>query len=660
MALDVCRRVSPVAVSPRRIVKLFKGNGMWHDKYKDGVPQPAQIIHCGKLPASVFSDSHDAARFVAGVIANLIREKSSLGQKTVLGLATGSTPIGVYRELVRMHKAGNLDFSNVVTFNLDEYWPMPPESEQSYHSFMWEHLFEHVNISKENVHIPSGQWRLDEIERACSEYEGRIAQLGGLDLQLLGIGRDGHIGFNEPGSDRNSRTRLVALDPMTRRDAAGDFGGEEKVPARAVTMGVQTIWEAKRVFLMALGEKKAFVIRKALEGEPTPNVPASFLQNHRNAAFILDEAASAELTQVRTPWTGGRIVEWTPTLQKRAMVWLSQVCKKPLLKLDMKDFLQHHLYDILHLDGGAAAIRQRVFEQLLGTVCTQPAGDAPQKVLIFSPHPDDDVISMGGTFITLVQQGHQVHVAYMTGGNIAVRDDACLRHIDFVEQSSEQLGGLNAECATRLKKCRDELRSKKPGDHDSSDVLALKGLIRKTEATNACELVGVPEERLHFLELPFYQTGSVKKRPMGDADIQIVTDTLRDLRPDQIYFAGDLSDPHGTHRVCAQIIIEVLAKLDVPNYSPEVWMYRGAWQEYEPHEIERAVPLSPEIVVKKKQAILRHESQKDGAMFMGSDDREFWMRAEERTKQTAQIFDDLGLPEFFALEGFVRYRGQKL
>ena len=633
---------------------------MWHDKYKDGAPQPAQIIHCGKLPASVFSDSRDAARFVAVVIANLIREKNAAEQKAVLGLATGSTPIGVYRELVRMHEAGELDFSNVVTFNLDEYWPMKPDSEQSYHSFMWEHLFGHVNIKPENVHIPSGCWRLENVERECAEYERLITQLGGLDLQLLGIGRDGHIGFNEPGSDRNSRTRLVALDPMTRRDAAGDFGGEEKVPARAITMGVQTIWEAKRIVLMALGEKKAFVIRKALEGEPTPNVPASFLQNHLNAAFILDEAASAELTQVRTPWIGGRIVEWTQTLQTRAMVWLSQVCQKPLLKLDMKDFLQHHLYDILHLEGGVSAIRERVFGQLMGTICTKPGGDNPIKVLIFSPHPDDDVISMGGTFITLVNQGHTIHVAYMTGGNIAVRDDACLRHLDYVEESSLTLGGLHPETAARLKKCRADIRTKKPGDHDSPDVLTLKGLIRKTEAANACELVGVPASQLSFLELPFYQTGSVKKRVMGDSDLDIVANKLRELRPDQIYFAGDLSDPHGTHRVCAQIIIEVLARLETEGYSPEVWMYRGAWQEFEPHEIERAVPLSPEIVAKKKQAILRHESQKDGAMFMGSDDREFWMRAEDRTKQTAKIYNDLGLPEFFALEGFVRYHGQKL
>ena len=525
---------------------------------------------------------------------------------------------------------------------------------------MWEHLFSHVNISKENVHIPSGQWRLEDVERECAEYERRITQLGGLDAQLLGIGRDGHIGFNEPGSDRNSRTRLVALDPITRRDAAGDFGGEEKVPARAITMGVQTIWEAKRIFLMALGEKKAFIIRKALEGEPTPNVPASFLQNHMNVAFILDEAASAELTQVRTPWIGGRIVDWTPTLQTRAMVWLAQVCNKPLLKLDMKDFLQHHLYDILHLEGGVATIRERVFEQLMGTICTKPGGDPAIKAMIFSPHPDDDVISMGGTFLTLVNQGHEVHVAYMTGGNIAVRDDACLRHLDYVEESSLKLGGLHPDTAARLKKCRADIRLKKPGDHDSADVLTLKGLIRKTEAANACELVGVPASRRYFLELPFYQTGSANKRPMGESDIELVANKLRELRPDQIYFAGDLSDPHGTHRVCAQIIIEVLARLKSEGFSSEVWMYRGAWQEFEPHEIERAVPLSPEVVAKKKQAILRHESQKDGAMFMGSDDREFWMRAEDRTKQTAKIYNDLGLPEFFALEGFVRYQGQKL
>lgn len=623
------------------------------------IPQPDRVMWCAKVPTKMFRASKDAAKYVAMQIASIIREKTAAGKNTVLGLATGSTPIGVYRELVRMHQEEGLDFSRVITFNLDEYWPMLPESAHSYHSFMWGHLFSHVNINKDNVHIPSGQWKLDEVERRCDEYERQIVAAGGLDLQLLGIGRDGHIGFNEPGSDRNCKTRLVALDPMTRRDAAGEFGGEDKVPTRAITMGVGTIMNAKRVILVALGEHKAWVLRKAVEGEPSNEVPASFLQRHLNAEFIIDEGSSTWLTDVRTPWQT-MPVEWTCQMKKRAVIWLANECKKAIQKLDAKDFLQHHLYDLLHMEGGVAAIRDQVFEQLLGTICSRPGGNTPQKVMIFSPHPDDDVISMGGTFLTLVQQKHEVHVSYMTGGNIAVRDDACQRHIDYVLEASRGLGGLSAETTQRLEKCRADILNKKSTDQDTADVLFLKGLVRKTEAINACEVYGVPEEQLHFLELPFYQTGSVKKRPMGEDDIQIVADTLRKVRPDQIYFAGDLSDPHGTHRVCAQIIIEVLPLLEREGYTPEVWMYRGAWQEYEPHEIERAVPLSPEIVIKKKQAILRHESQKDGAMFMGSDDREFWMRAEERTKQTAKIYNDLGLPEYFALEGFMRYRGQKL
>ncbi len=622
-------------------------------------PEPAQVMRCAKVPTKMFHDSREAARYVATIIANIIREKNAVNQNAVLGLATGSTPIGVYRELVRMHKEEGLDFSRVTTFNLDEYWPMTPESAHSYHSFMWGHLFSHINILGENVHIPSGEWKLENIERDCEKYEQMIRAAGGLDLQLLGIGRDGHIGFNEPGSDRNSQTRLVALDPMTRRDAAGEFGGEDKVPMRAITMGVGTILNARRIILMALGEHKAWVVRKMIEGEPTADVPASYLQRHFASEVIIDEASAAWLTDVRTPWQT-RPVEWTPPLQKRALIWLSQECQKPLLKLDTKDFLEHHLYDMLHLEGGVAAIRERVFQQMMETICTKPGGLQTQKAFIFSPHPDDDVISMGGTFITLVNQGHEVHVGYMTSGNIAVRDDSCLRHIDYVEESSRVLGILHPEAAGRLEKCRRAIRSKCHGDEDCGEVQELKRLIRQTEAEAACELVGVPPDRQHHFDLPFYRTGKVKKNPMGEDDIQIIADTLRKVRPGQIYFAGDLSDPHGTHRVCAQIIIEVLQRLEGEGYSPEVWMYRGAWQEYEPHEIERAVPLSPEVMLKKKQAILRHESQKDGAMFMGSDEREFWIRAEERTKQTSKTYNELGLPEFFALEGFLRYRGQKL
>lgn len=622
--------------------------------------QPTQVMRNVKVATKMFRDSRDAAKYVAGKIADLIRERNASNRNTVLGLATGSTPIGVYRELARMHKEDGLDFSRVITFNLDEYWPMPPDSIHSYHFFMTEHLFSHINIDPKNIHIPDGQWDRSNIQQRCEEYESLIEQVGGIDLQILGIGRDGHIGFNEPGSDRGSKTRFIALDPMTKADAAEEFGGEEKVPSSAITMGVDTIFRARRVFLMALGEKKSWIIRKAIEDGPTPNVPASFLQNHQHCEFIIDSAAAAWLTDIRTPWHNNHSIEWSPTLQRQAVIWLAQKCQKPLLKLDNKDFLREQLYELLHLDGGVASLRERIFEHMMGTICTRPGGEKPLKAMVFSPHPDDDVISMGGTFITLVNQGHEVHVAYMTSGNVAVRDDTCLRHIDYVEESSRILGILHSDGSAKLQKCRQDIRSKNPKEPDSSDVLELKGLIRKTEAAAASDLVGVPSSRQHYLCLPFYRTGKVKKKPMGDEDIAIVADMLREVRPDQIYFAGDLSDPHGTHRVCAQIIIETLARLATENYLPEVWMYRGAWQEYEPHEIERVVPLSPEVMLKKKMAILRHESQKDGAMFMGSDEREFWIRAEERTKTTARIYNDLGLPEFVALEGFVRYRGQKL
>ncbi len=627
---------------------------------KTETPQPTQVMRNVKVATKMFRDSRDATKYVATKIADLIRERHAANRSTVLGLATGSTPIGVYRELARMHKDEGLDLSRVITFNLDEYWPMEPDSIHSYHRFMTEHLFSQVNIDPKNIHIPSGRWGSDEIQTRCEEYERMIELAGGIDMQILGIGRDGHIGFNEPGSDRGSKTRFIALDPMTRLDAAQEFGGEDKVPSSAITMGVDTIFRARRVFLMALGEKKAWIIRKAIEDGPSPNLPASFLQNHQHCEFIIDEAAAGWLTDIRTPWLNNHSIVWTPPLQKQALIWLSQKCQKPLLKLDTKDFLREQLYGLLHLPGGIAEIRETVFEELLAAVCSHPGGKTPTKAFIFSPHPDDDVISMGGTFINLVNQGNEVHVAYMTSGNVAVRDDTCLRHIDYVEESSRMLGILHPEGAARLEKCRQDIHARSLQGCDSTAVLELKALIRKTEAESACELVGVPASRRHFLNLPFYRTGKIKKNPMSQEDIQIVANVLRDVRPKQIYFAGDLSDPHGTHRVCARVIIEALQQLAAEDFSPEVWMYRGAWQEYEPHELERVVPLSPEVMLKKKMAILRHESQKDGAMFMGTDEREFWIRAEERTRQTANIFNDLGLPEFFALEGFVRYQGQKL
>lgn len=605
----------------------------------------------------MFRNSADASRHVALVVESLIRENNSAGVQTVLGLPTGSTPIGVYRELIRLHREEALDMSLVVTFNLDEYWPMSPESIHSYNRWMRANFFDHVNIPEENIHIPRGDLPREEVDAFCEEYEREIDRVGGIQLQLLGIGRTGHIAFNEPGSSRASLTRIVTLDPQTRTDAASSFFGEENVPQQAVTMGVGTILQAKKIIIMALGEHKAGIVAKTVEGEPTEEIPATWLQQHPHAVFVVDTAAASKLTAVHTPWLVGR-THWTPTLERQAVISLSKELGKPLLKLQAADFMESHLYELLREHGPASAIRQRVFDTLLNGICHKPGGDTKATCLVFSPHPDDDVISMGGTLITLADQGHEVHIAYQTSGNIAVFDHDALRHIDFVKHALQAFQ-LETDLSRELDaKMRAAIASKQSGEPDSPEVLEIKALIRMTEAVTAAETAGVPRSKLHFLNLPFYQTGRVEKAPITDKDVVIVADLLRKLKPHQVYMAGDLSDPHGTHRMCAEAILRALKVVESEGLTPEVWLYRGAWQEYEPHEIERAVPLSPETTERKKQAIFRHESQKDAALFPGSDKREFWVRAEERTKNTADVYNRLGLPEYYALEGFVRYRGQ--
>jgi glucosamine-6-phosphate deaminase len=618
---------------------------------------PAQALRQTKVPTLIFGNAREVDQHVALVVESLIRENNSAGLRTVLGLPTGSTPIGVYRELIRLHREESLDLSNVVTFNLDEYWPMPKDSIHSYHRFMRETFFDHVNIPPENIHIPDGTIPLRDVDAFCEAYEHAIEKAGGIDLQILGIGRTGHIGFNEPGSPRDSRTRMVTLDPVTRQDAASDFYGEEHVPQQAITMGVGTILSARKVIIIALGEHKAPIVRRALEEPESEEVTASFLQTHRNVTFAVDQASASELTAIRTPWLVGP-VRWNAAMEKRAVIWLSRKVQKPLLKLEARDFVSNRLHDLLRECGPTEAIRQRVFEDLLNGICTRPGGAERQRIIVFSPHPDDDVISMGGTLATLSEQAHDVHIAYMTSGNIAVFDHDALRHINYVSEFHKPFE-LHSEPARDLCcRLRNAIVTKQPADFDTDEVLNVKTLIRKTEATAAAKTVGVPEEKLHFLELPFYRTGKVSKRPIGEEDVAIIANLLREIAPGQIYVAGDLSDPHGTHRVCAQAILRALDLVRPDGLKPEVWLYRGAWQEYEPHEIERAVPLSPEVMLRKKLAIFKHESQKDKALFPGHDEREFWVRAEERTRNTAQIYNDLGLPEYFALEGFARLSGQ--
>ena len=609
-----------------------------------------------KIPTLVFPTSAQASRHVALMIESMIRTNNSANRPTVLGLATGSTPVGLYRELIRLHKEAGLDFSRVITFNLDEYYPMQPSDPHSYNRWMRETLFDHINIKPENIHIPDGMLAKDDIDEYCSRYEQSIRRAGGIDLQILGIGRSGHIGFNEPGSTRISRTRSVTLDPVTRRDAASDFFGEENVPQQAITMGVGTILEARKIVIMAFGEHKASIVQKAVEGEASEAITASFLQKHGDTTFILDQAAAGHLTPMRRPWVIGG-VKWTSSLIRRAVIWLSLKVGKGLLKLDDNDFREHHLYELLREYGPAHRLGRRVFDEMMNTLCTHPGGAEPGTALIFSPHPDDDVISMGGTLIRLVEQGHQVHVAYMTSGNIAVFDHDAWRFADFVVEFNE-LFAIDKEHTQRVKeRVQDFLRKKTPGQQDSEDLLNIKKLIRETEARAAAAACGIPPEQLEFMDLRFYRTGTIAKAPIHPQDIRDIVALFKRLQPKQIYVAGEMSDPHGTHRVCANAIFEAVREVFREGQKFEVWLYRGAWEEWEPHEIERVVPLSPSDLERKKMAIFRHQSQKDRAMFPGGiDRREFWQRAEDRNRDTAKLYDALGLPEFYALEGLVQWR----
>jgi glucosamine-6-phosphate deaminase len=645
-----------------------------------------------KIPTLVFPTSQQASRHVALMIESLIRQNNSANRPTVLGLATGSTPVGLYRELIRLHKEASLDFARVVTFNLDEYYPMDPDDPHSYHRWMRETFFDHVNIPPQNIHIPDGTLPPGEAEDYCARYEQLIRRAGGIDLQILGIGRTGHVGFNEPGSTRHSRTRSVTLDPVTRRDAAGDFFGEENVPYQALTMGVGTILEARKIVIMAFGEHKAAIVQRAVEGDMTDAIAASFLQKHNDTTFILDQSAASHLTPVRRPWVLGA-VNWTPALIRRAVIWLSLKVGKALLKLSDDDFREHELYELLREHGPAERLGRRVFDEMMSTLCTQPgrvasgewrvareeaqtplsaptelpsAPGAPlatrhsplATILVFSPHPDDDVISMGGTIIRLVEQGHNVHIAYMTSGNIAVFDHDAWRFTDFVVEFN-RLFAIDQEQTEALRdRAQDFLRRKKPGQPDSEDLLRIKKLIRETEARAAALACGIPPERLEFMDLRFYRTGTIAKAPIHPQDIRDVVALLQRLQPAQIYVAGEMSDPHGTHRTCANAIFQAVREVREQGQQFEVWLYRGAWEEWEPHEIERVVPLSPDDLERKKLAIFRHQSQKDRAMFPGgADRREFWQRAEDRNRHTAKVYDTLGLPEFYALEGFVQWRG---
>jgi len=625
-----------------------------------------------KLPVSVFDNPTEASKNVAQRIANIIRRKQEENTHAVLGLATGATPIEVYTELVRLHREEGLSFKNVVTFNLDEYYPMQPDADQSYVSFMNAHLFDHIDIDRSNINIPDGTVPLDDIPDFCLQYEQKIASYGGLDIQILGIGRTGHIGFNEPGSAPNSGTRLVTLDDLTRRDAARDFGGKSFVPTKAITMGIGTIFQAREIVLMAWNRKKAPIIRKAVEGEMSSDVPATFLQLSDNVEFILDKEAASLLTRFNTPWLVKDCI-WEDKLIRKAVIWLANTLKKPILKLTEDDFNNHGMAQLAVEKGPVYNINIHIFNKLQHTITGWPGGKpnaddsqrperaepANKRVVIFSPHPDDDVISMGGTFIRLVDQKHDVHVAYQTSGNTAVWDDDALRFVEFSIDFADKMG-LGQEALQKLyQDMRSFMEKKRPNQVDTKEIQTVKGLIRKGEAIAGARYCGLEDDHIHFMALPFYESGKNQKNPVTSVDVQLTIDLLQKIKPHQIFAAGDFEDPHGTHIVCFNIILEAMKHLrETEEWAKEcwLWMYRGAWLEFETHEIEMAVPLSPQELEKKKYAIFKHQSQKDRAVFPGDDAREFWKRAEDRNRETAKSYDELGLAEYEAMEAFVRWK----
>lgn len=604
-----------------------------------------------RIPLTVHP-SHDAlTRAVARRIAEVIRERTAAGKRPALGLATGSTPIGVYRELIRLHRDEGLSFRGVVTFNLDEYYPMDPGSIHSYHRFMRENLFQHIDLDPANVHLPPGNLPREQMAAAAAGYDAAIRAAGGIDFQILGIGKTGHIGFNEPGSGVTSRTRLVTLDTLTRRDAAADFFGEANVPREAITMGVATILEAREIAILATGEHKSQIVRRAVEGDEDPGVAATFLQRHGSAHFHLDPAAAAKLTRVATPWLVDEVT-WSDELAIRAVVWLSRTMGSGILKLTLRDYVEHGLSSLVSRFGSPGATNGFVFNALGARIRGRSKLPRNVPIVCFSPHPDDDVISMGGILTKLAQNGNAITVAYMTSGNIAVFDHDVRRYIDFLDRLSGTPGGdLDRAGIARLRKeVLDFLAKKEPGAVDIPAVLDIKRIIREAEAVSALETLGIGERQARFLNLPFYQTGKVRKDPVGAADVAIVRDLLVEQKPELIFVAGDLSDPHGTHRMCKEAID--LALRELPR-RPEVWLYRGAWQEWPVTEATWLVPLSQEELAVKIQAIFKHQSQKDSALFPGPDEREFWQRVEARNKDTAETLNRLGLAEYFAMEAYV-------
>jgi glucosamine-6-phosphate deaminase len=625
-----------------------------------------------KIPTKIFKNAKEGSVFVAKQIADFILEKDAKKEPCIIGLATGSTPKSLYAELVRMHKEEGLSFKHVIAFNLDQYYPIEKDAIQSYHRFMRTQLFDHVDIDQNNCHIPDGTIAKENIKQHCAAYEQKIIDAGGIGLQILGIGINGHIGFNEPGSSIFTKTRLTTLTNTTRLANTYEFANISAVPRLAITVGISTILKCKKILLMAWGNSKAPVIQQAVEGDDSEHVPASLLQNHDDVTFVIDEQAASELTRYKSPWLTGEC-DWTDKMIKKAVVNMSLKLGKPVLSLTNSDYNEYGLSDLLVEKGDSYEINLQVYYMLRNSITGWPGGKPnavipehperstpfPKKVLLFSPHPDDDIISMGGTFQRLHDQGHEVHVAYQTSGNIAVTDEFVTRFMDFAVGFEEMFDVDSQKSKSILNSARGYLENKVPEQTDTNDIRAIKGLIRRCEAAATCRYVGLKEGQWHFQNLPFYETGTVEKKPMGEDDIKLTVELLKKIKPQQVFCAGDFADPHGTHIVCFNVVLEALKRIkasgDVWVNDCWLWLYKGAWQEWNIEEIEMAVPMSPEQVMKKRFGIFIHQSQKDMVPFQGNDSREFWQRAEERNAETADYYGKLGLTQYAAMEAFVRW-----
>jgi len=630
---------------------------------KEGLPQ--DILHgYDKIFTEVYADSTEAGWVIADEVVKAISEfeKANPGKLFKLGLTTGSTPVSLYKILSRYNREGKVSFKNVEVFSIDEYYPMTKDAPQSRNRRLHEALLNNIDILPENVHIPDGSVPHEKISEYCLQFD---AAARGLDLLVIGIGEQGQVGFNEAGASEQSRTRTVLLSYPSRKRQAANFNHDTTAtPKEAITMGISTMLSAKRVILMAWGEQKADVVQKVVEGEVDASVPATYFQHHGNVQMYVDEVAGSQLTRVVAPWLIGPC-NWTPKFRRKAVIWLCQKVGKPILKLKHEDYLQNSLEELVDLVGQYDKVNIDVFNDLQHTITGWPGGKPnaddstrpvaskpfPKKVLILSPHPDDDVISMGGTFIRLVHQGHDVHVAYQTSGNVAVHDSVVMQHMD----AAKQLG-----FGDRLEEVKALIDSKKPGEPEPRELLDIKGAIRRSEARGADHSFGMQDDHIHFLNLPFYESGGIKKNPSSQVDVDIIKELMNKIEPDQIYMAGDLADPHGTHRVCTEAALEAFEQLkeEGAKWVPgcHIWLYRGAWMEWELGRVDMAVPLSPDELIEKRHAIYRHLSQKDIVPFPGEDPREFWQRAEDRTQATAKAYDDLGMAEYQAIEVFLKLR----